>query len=565
MTHAASSAIYATLSSSQIDLRISAPAKPLRARPVMAIRLMSRLFDPGLSASRPATGARRWRGMLLSYLGTLLLVTLSTCVALALDSAGLQRTAVPAFMLAVIASAARFGRGPSVFACITSSLAYDFFFWPPVYSLRLETPEAVAAVVFFAIVAAITGSLTSRLRTLAIAEHERAALTDTLYHFRGQLAAAADIGELVRSAAREIARLLPVKAYVFLPEREMVASDTGDIAVAASPMVEAVSNWAQTQAGQPISAERGSSLMVMPLRAGQEIVGLLGTRPIDTGDTLASEKQALLTALLELTAASIERAQLAERAEQSRLHAQSDRLRAALLTSISHDLRSPIAAILGSAEKLAASEDALEPGSDTRAVDIATIQAEAERLNRFITNLLHMTRLECGYLRATRTPTDISDVVGAAFARCRRAVAHHHLKVHVAPNLPLLQLDPVLLEYVLVNLLDNAAKYSARGQTISLYAARFRDSVTIDVTDEGKGIPPAALERIFEKFFRIGNDAGQSDDTPGTGLGLTICRGFVEAMGGSITAANRHDRPGTIMTITLPVNDADIALSVVSE
>jgi len=237
----------------------------------------------------------------------------------------------------------------------------------------------------------------------------------------------------------------------------------------------------------------------------------------------------------------------------ARLQAETDRLRSALLTSISHDLRTPLASILGSATSLTSEGVSLD--GPTEQALLATIVEESYRLNRFIGNLLDMTRLESGALKPRGSLTELSDVLGAALARAGKILARHEVDLDVAAGLPMLNLDMVLFEQVLFNLLDNAAKYAPPGTRIQIKAARDGDRVVLRVIDEGEGIPPKDLERVFDKFYRAGGDrsVGVDRQRAGTGLGLAICRGFIEAMDGTIVAANRTDRPGAIITISLPV------------
>ncbi len=263
---------------------------------------------------------------------------------------------------------------------------------------------------------------------------------------------------------------------------------------------------------------------------------------------LTPEQQRLLSALADQAGLAIERINLVRDVDRARLAAESDRLRSALLTSISHDLRTPLASIMGSASSLTSADIDLDTGE--RRELARTIQEEAERLNRFIGNLLDMTRLESGPLQPSGTLADLSDVVGAALQRAGKILGAHRVEVDLEPDLPMLRIDMVLMEQVLFNLLDNAAKYAPSGSVVRLSAWREGGWVRLRVADEGEGIPETDLERIFDKFYRAGGaDSGRA----GTGLGLAICRGFVEAMGGTITAANRADRDGAAFTISLPV------------
>jgi len=323
------------------------------------------------------------------------------------------------------------------------------------------------------------------------------------------------------------------------------------------------------------------------------------------------DQQRLLDSLADQAALGIERIGLARDLHLARLEVETDRLRSALLTSISHDLRTPLASILGSATSLRSQHAILDEA--TRELLLGTIIEEADRLNCFIGNLLDMTRLESGALRPHTGLTVVSDVVGAALQRATKILAAHRIEVDLPADLPMLALDMVLFEQVLFNLLDNAARYAPRGSLIRLQAERHRgdqdgrpgahdskqsadpqagsgsatgddstgDTVTLCVIDEGEGIPPADLDRVFDKFYRAAGPrqgqsqswsegmaprsdtrggAGADNRRAGTGLGLAICRGFVEAMGGTITAQNRRDHSGAMFVVKLPVPaDASIA------
>jgi two-component system sensor histidine kinase KdpD len=228
--------------------------------------------------------------------------------------------------------------------------------------------------------------------------------------------------------------------------------------------------------------------------------------------------------------------------------AETERLRNALLTSISHDLKTPLASVLGSAGTLRDLEDKLT--DEEKAELLATVIDESERLNRFIANLLDMTKLESGAVTPKLAPHDLSEIIGSTLRRTVKILRHHSVQLDLAVDLPMVSLDAVLFEQVLFNLLDNAAKYAAAGSTIFIRSWRDRSTVTLQILDEGDGIPPDDLEHIFDKFYRV-----QKTDQvrPGTGLGLAISRGFIEAMHGTIVAANRTDRNGAVFTITLRI------------
>jgi two-component system sensor histidine kinase KdpD len=265
---------------------------------------------------------------------------------------------------------------------------------------------------------------------------------------------------------------------------------------------------------------------------------------------LTPDERRLLDALGDQAAVAIERISLAAEIDQTRVLRETERLRSALLTSISHDLRTPLASVLGALTSLRSFDAQYDPA--TRDELLRTAQEEAERLNRFVGNLLDITRLESGALEVRRDMADMTDIVGSTLRRAGKILEKHEVKIDLAPDLPMLRLDFVLFEQVLFNLLDNAAKYAPPGSTITVTARAEDRSVLLQVIDEGAGIPEADLDRIFDKFYRV---QAADRQRAGTGLGLAICRGFVEAHGGTISASNRTDRSGAVFTITLPVEE----------
>ena len=314
--------------------------------------------------------------------------------------------------------------------------------------------------------------------------------------------------------------------------------------------------WDHNQpAGRGADTLPGARRLFLPLRTGRGAVGVLGINRAAPGPLFTPDERRLLDALADQTAVAIERTQLAESIDAARLQAETERLRASLLTSISHDLRTPLASIIGTVTSLRSFGKLYDEA--TREEMLATAQEEGERLNRFVANLLDMTRLDSGKIEPKREMIDLSDVVGAALQRAGPILAGHRATVSLARDLPMLPIDFLLLEQVLFNLLDNAAKFTSEGSEIEITGSREGDDVVITIRDEGPGIPPGDMERIFDKFYRV-----QSGDRQraGTGLGLAICRGFVEAQGGRITAANRGDRRGAIVTIRLPIAEAAAAI-----
>jgi two-component system sensor histidine kinase KdpD len=284
------------------------------------------------------------------------------------------------------------------------------------------------------------------------------------------------------------------------------------------------------------------------MNTGRGAVGIVGIDIDKPGPLLTPDQRRLLDALMDQSALAIERVRLVEDLDRAKRAAETDRLRSALLTSISHDLKTPLAAVLGAAGTLRSLSDVLD--QQAKADLVATIIDEAERLNRFIANLLDMTRLESGAVVPNAALHDLGEIVGSALERAGKILVRHRVEVDLAKDLPMVSIDPVLFEQVLFNLLDNAAKYAPARTTVRIQSWRDRDSVVLQVLDEGEGVPSGDLEQIFDKFYRV----QKADQVrAGTGLGLAISRGFIEAMQGTISAANRTDRRGAVFTITLPV------------
>ncbi len=488
----------------------------------------------------------------LAYLGSLAMVAAALGASVVLQGSLAVSNIALVFLTAVLASAITYGLLPSLFACLASVLAYNFFFLPPLHTLTIADPENVVALVIFAVVATIASNLTARVRSQAVAARQRAKTTEDLYLFSRKLAVAVTLDDLLWATAYQVALMLKLRIVILLVEGGTIAVRAGyppEDELDEADIAAAKWCWENNRsAGRGADTLPGAKRLFLPMRTGRGVVGVLGLDSDRPGALLTPDQRRLLDALADQAALAIERVNLAEDVEKARLVAETEHLRSALLTSISHDLRTPLASILGSATSLRDYGAALDEA--TRGELLSTIQEEAERLNRFIANLLDMTRLESGAVAPRLDLVDLIDVVGSALGRAQKVMAGHKVEVHLPADLPMLRLDPVLFEQVLFNLLDNAAKYAPQGTRIDLKGYADRDRVRIDIMDEGEGIPAPDLERIFDKFYRV---HAMDRKRAGTGLGLAICRGFVEAMGGTITAGNRTDRKGALFTITLPI------------
>jgi two-component system, OmpR family, sensor histidine kinase KdpD len=456
------------------------------------------------------------------------------------------------FLTAIVVVAVRYGLLPSLVASVVSSLSYNFFFLPPIYTFTITDPTNVVAFALFALVGIIVSSVAARGRTQARGAMERARTTESLYSFSRKLAGTGTLDDVLWATAYQTALMLKVRAVLLLPE-------DGSIVVKAGYPPEdllddadlAAAKWAwenDRAAGRGSDTLPGAKRLFLPMRTGRGAIGVMGIDSDKPGPLLTPDQRRLLDALRDQGALAIERVKLVEEMDRVERAAETERLRSALLTSISHDLKTPLAAVLGAAGTLRNFGQRL--GDAEKADLLATIIDESERLNRFIANLLDMTKLESGAATPNVALYDIGEIVGSTLRRASRILSRHHVELELASDLPMLELDAVLFEQALFNLLDNAAKYAPPETTIRIQDWRSVDSVYLRVLDEGSGIPPTDLEHIFDKFYR----AQKTDQVrAGTGLGLAISRGFVEAMHGTIVAANRTDRNGAAFTISLPI------------
>src|SRR3954447_14091290 len=462
-------------------------------------------------------------------------------------------------LTAVVVVAVRFGLWPSLLATVAASLCYNFFFLPPIHTFTITDPTNIAAFLLFMLVAILVSNVAARVRTQADAAIGRIRSTEQLYAFSRKLAGTATLDDVLWATAYQIALMLKVRVVLLLPEDGLLTVKSGYPPEDQLDQADlAAANWAWSNdrpAGRGSDTLPGAKRLFLPMRTGRGPIGVIGIDDDRTGPLLTPDQRRLLDALVDQGALAIERVLLVEDVDRVKRSVESERLRSALLTSISHDLKTPLASVLGAASTMRDLASAL---SDTEKHDLlATVIDESERLNRFIANLLDMTKLESGAIVPNAALHDLEEIVGSALRRAAKILTAHKVELELAADLPMLQLDAVLFEQVLFNLLDNAAKYSPPHATVSIRSRRDSDHVVLQVADEGHGIPPDELDSVFDKFYR----AQKGDHVrPGTGLGLAISRGFVEAMHGTISAANRADRSGAMISIRLPVPATDSAL-----
>jgi two-component system sensor histidine kinase KdpD len=448
------------------------------------------------------------------------------------------------YLVPVMVAASLFGLRAGLFAGLLSSLAYNFFFLPPTGTLTINSPENVVTVFVLLGVAFVTSQFAARTRAQADLAQSSARANAALAGFLGQLTKINGEEELAQAICGEIGRIFDVRTVL------LTSSPEGPRVRAANPAEDrldtielAAVSWVLDR-GQP--AGRGSDTLTAsdwlfyPLRSATATLAAIGMSRDDGSEPITSDQLPLLMNLLDQAALAIERARLTEEMQGVAQLKERDRLRAALLSSVSHDLRTPLTAILAAAAELR---------RDTSTDVIDTIEAEAQRLNRFVANLLDMARVEAGALRLNIEAVDLADAIASAVHDTRRVLDSHAIELGVAPDLPLVRVDPQLFHHILINLLDNAGRYAEPGTPIQIRAEREPGGLLLSVLDEGPGLPPGRERELFETFSRIeGSDRKQS----GTGLGLAIVKGFAEALGLAVEAANRADKMGARFTLRFP-------------
>ena len=504
------------------------------------------LPSEGPAQETPPQGSRlpgrKGRGS--DYGWTLAMVVLMTAIGrLLLEIIDLGNISL-LYLVPVMFAAATFGLRAGLFAGIASSLAYNFFFLPPTGTLSVNNPENIVSILVLLGVAIVTSQFAAGVRAQADLAGSSARQNAALASFSRQLTASTSQEELMHAICAEVGRLLDVRTVLLLP------SAGGLVLSAAVPpedrledIERAAAQWAmdnEQPAGRGSTTLTASDWLFHPLRTSRGVLGVLGMAREDAGEPLRSDQVPLLMSLLDQASIAFDRMALEEETLKARQIGERDRLRSALLSSVSHDLRTPITTILSAAQEMK-----LHPSPALA----DTVETEARRLNRFVANLLDMVRVEAGALPMTPEATDLFDAVAGAVHDTRTSLAGHEVVVDISPTIPLVRLDPVLLHHCLINLLDNAGRYADPGTPITVRGRRTPDAILLSVVDQGPGIPAGQETRVFETFTRL---EGSDRVRHGTGLGLAIVKGFAEAMGLSVEAGNEGDPPGACFTIHIP-------------
>ena len=459
-----------------------------------------------------------------------------------------QSDIIMLYLAVIMMTAARFGRGPSTLASVLSVAAFDFCFVPPFYTFAVADVRYALTFSMMLAVGIVISRLTERVRMQAEAARGREQRTAILYSLSRELAQLRHKTSIATSAARHVAELAGGRVVMLIPgpDDQLVPVQGTDVELVAEPLEQAAARQAYERgpAGAGTDTLPAAKALYVPLTALGQTIGVLGVTTSDPARLRHLSEQELLAAMSGQVALALHRVLLAQEAQQAEVRARTEELRGALLSSISHDLRTPLTAIATAASVLSQSG----PLADERRVEFATtIYDEAMSLARLVTNLLHMTRLETAGLNLRREWVSLEDPVGGALTRLEGALAGRPINLEIPPDLPPVRIDDVLVEHLLINLLENAAKYTPAGSPIDITARVEAERVVLEVADRGPGIPAGQEQRIFEKFVR-----GDGHRDGGFGLGLAICRAIAQAHGGTIVAL---DRPGggAVFRVSLPL------------
>jgi two-component system sensor histidine kinase KdpD len=504
--------------------------------------------EPGREPATPLI-----RRTITSPLRNYLLSALTVVLASVLASLIFRRTEladiVMIYLLGILIVATRFGRGPSLLASVLSVAALDFLFVPPYYTFAVTDFRHVGTFAVMLLMGVVIGNLTERIRAQARLARGREQRTHALYRLGQELARSSGSAALVASALQNVATQFQSQGVLLRPdEHGRLQAPAHPLAFPLNDQELGVAQWVfdhAEPAGLGTLTLPGARATYLPLKGAAGAIGVLGLLPEGAPRWAEPDQRQLLEAFATQTALALERALLAEQGAVDKRRADEERLRNALLSSVSHDLRTPLGVITGAVSTALETPDLPEPA---RRELLQSAQEEAQRLHRLVSNLLDITRLESGALDLQTEWMPMEEVVGAALNRRELASEAHRVRVALPEDLPLAAMDGVLMEQLLLNLLDNALKYSPPESPVDIKAWAAGKSLTLSIADQGPGIPAGEEERIFEKLAR-----GQAaSNRPGAGLGLAICKGIVTAHHGRIQAVN-HPQGGAQFLVTLPL------------
>jgi two-component system sensor histidine kinase KdpD len=505
----------------------------------------------GEEAALPAAKRSKPQRLLWEYLLAAGGVILCTGLGFALFPYLALRNLAMIYLLTVVVISSSLPRGPALFSSLFSVAVFAFFFVPEYYSFAVTSSDFVVTLVVMLVVGTLVSGLTARVRHQAKVSRQQERQTAALYEINQNLTAIESLEELLEVAADQIARIFESRVTILMPDAG------GELQIRAGhPFSKAdvregmVANWVFKHghlAGAGTDTLPAVKGLYLPLIASHHVIGALRLETTQPDRRLGADSLRLLEALGNQVALAIERENLSRQAQEAKLQIEAEQMRNALLSSVSHDLRTPLTVIAGSASSLLEGEDNLD--GLTKHELAQTIYDEACRLDRLVHNLLEMSRLQSGEVKINMEWHVLEEVIGCALARLDSQLQDHPVSLSLPADLPLVQIDALLLERVVINLLENALKYTPSGTPVAI-SGRIQDrELLVTVTDAGPGLPPGQEERIFEKFYQVAPGSAR-----GAGLGLTICRSIIEAHGGRIWAANRPGG-GAVFSFTIPLTE----------
>jgi two-component system sensor histidine kinase KdpD len=497
----------------------------------------------------------RHRYKRLRYLWAALACVAVTLLSIPLADRFDRSNIVAIFILTVVLVAVRFGRGASALAAVLSVCSFDFFFVPPRFSFAVSDVQYILTFIIMLAVGLITGQLTAGLRFQARVAGHREERAGSLYEIARDLSGAVEIDQVVRISDESIERTFRSSAALLLPNAAGHLAVTSSRTDAALTVDIGIAQWAFDK-GQPAGFGTdtlpGTEVLYVPLRAPTRARGVLAVKARNRRLLRIPEQRQLLDTFAALIAIALERVHYVKVAQDAVVRMESERLRNSLLAALSHDLRTPLTVLVGLAESLALTKPPLSPEQLESA---EAIQDEARRMSTLVSNLLDMARIESGEVKLNLQWQPLEEVVGSALNAAREMLKHHLVEVRLPRNLPLVRIDALLIERVLVNLLENASKYTPPGSRITMAAEIVGDQLSVSVSDNGPGLGAGREEAIFQKFTRGERESA----TPGVGLGLAICRAIVESHQGKIVASHRPGG-GARFTFTLPLGHPPAAV-----
>jgi len=491
-----------------------------------------------------------------SYLKALGLVVLATLIGQLMHKYFTPTTIAMLYIFCVVIAAYYWGLGQSILVSVTGVLAFDFFHVPPYLTFRVADTQYI--ITFFALlaVAVIISYLTQRVRQQTESVIRRERQTVALYALGRDLAVSNNLESYIRVISNRAKETFGLDAVIFLPEgenKDTLKLYTGSAKISNDENELAAAIWAfqhQKIVGHGTDTLPNAKARYLPMVTARGPVGVIAVSSTDTKDELTIEQEHLLEAYANLAAVAIESILLANEAQNTQVLQNTEKLQTALLNAVSHDLRTPLVSVIGVLSSLQEEGMHLDDAAKMNLIQVA--REEAERLNHLITNLLDVSRIEAGVIKISKRQSDVQDLVGAALEQLGSRTSGRPVNMEIPAELPYVSVDFGLIVQTLVNILDNALKYSPDNSPIDIRARQVGQEMQIEIADRGIGIPPADLAHVFDKFYRI----QRPDNVTGTGLGLSICKGIVEAHSGRIASENRPGG-GTIIRLFLPVAKLD--------